>query len=483
MRDELKDVLDGNERTFRNKEMQDAASALIDSEQHAKGREHFTFQRMLPARMAAALELLTADLSTDALVATLAFLTGLTGLLRIGTYVQSQVGYWVPMNLFFVSIARTGRLKTPLIKRLLKHPAQELIKENRAAYAREMETYRERLKQAKKNKDTEPEHPQRTVIHASDWNGASLARMLMSHDQKGLGLLLIRDEMSGIFLAINADTQRGTGTAEAQFLECFDGSGFTSLRVGEGVREFDASHVSLYGNIQPEKLAELIGDEDDTGHWARCLMASLPNREIHFRDHELSEDDQQRFDQAQLLLQRYAKQAFTLPPATYELTYEARVMFHRWAEDKLRRAGMPTINPVVAAMLAKAPGHGLRVAGALHLAKLVDRKGREVPISLKSISTEVMLLAMEIVDQLMAETAEFHDQPRNQITDFLRHIQRLGQHNQGVAWQKCRQEGGRWVRKLRVADFKAGVDQLVRMGFGEVIQDSPLTYKAVREMP
>ena len=56
-------------------------------------------------------------------------------------------------------------------------------------------------------------------------------------------------------------------------------------------------------------------------------MASLPNREIHFRDDELSEDDQQRFDQAQLLLQRYAKQAFTLPPATYELTYEARVMF------------------------------------------------------------------------------------------------------------------------------------------------------------
>ena len=54
------------------------------------------------------------------------------------------------------------------------------------AYAREMETYQEALKKAKKNKDTEPEHPQRTVIHASDWNGASLARMLMSHDQRAL---------------------------------------------------------------------------------------------------------------------------------------------------------------------------------------------------------------------------------------------------------------------------------------------------------
>ena len=63
---------------------------------------------------------------------------------------------------------------------------------------------------------------------------------------------------------------------------------------------------------------------------------------------------------------------------------------------------MPAVNPVVAAMLAKAPAHGLRVAGALHLARLVDRKGREVPSSLKTISPEVMVLAMEIVDQLMA---------------------------------------------------------------------------------
>ena len=484
MRAELTTALEANERqSLSQNGIRDAGAALIQSEQHARGREHFTFQRMLPARMAAALELLTVDLSTDALVATLAFLTGLTGLLQIGTYVQSQVGYRVPMNLFFASIARTGRLKTPLINRLLKHPAQELIKENRAAYAREMEDYREALKQAKKNKDTEPEHPQRTVIHASDWNGASLARMLMSHDQRGLGLLLIRDELSGIFLAINADTQRGTGTAEAQFLECFDGAGFTSLRVGEGVREFDASHVSLYGNIQPEKLTELIGDEDDTGHWARCLMASLPNRQIRFRDDELSEADQQRFDQAQLLLQRYAKQAFSLPPNTYALTYEARVIFHRWAEDKLRHAGMPAVNPVVAAMLAKAPAHGLRAAGALHLAKLVDREGREVPSSLKSISMEVMQLAMEIVDQLMAEMTEFHNQPQSEITDFLRHIQHCAQEDKGVAWQRCRQEGGRLIRSLRANDFKAGVSQLVQMGCGEVVKESPLTYKSTREIP
>ena len=350
----------------------------INPERAARKRQALSFERLLPPRMAAALELLTVDLSADALVATLAFLTGLTGLLKIGTYVQSQVGHLVPMNLFFVLIGRTGRLKTPLFKRLLKHPALELVKENRAGWKRDLQTYKEDLKEAKKNKDPEPDHPQRTVIQASDWNGASLAQMLMNHEEKGLGILLNRVEIAGIFQAINADTERGTGTAEAQFLEGFDGAGFTALRVVDGVREFDASHISLYGNIQPEKLAELIGDEDDTGHWARCLMAALPDKEIRFRDDDLSEDDQQRFDQAQLLLQRYAKEAFTLPPSTFSLTYEARVIFHRWAEDKLRRADMPAGNPVVRAMLAKAPAHGLRVAGAC-TAKLVDRKGKVPP--------------------------------------------------------------------------------------------------------
>ena len=94
-----------------------------------------------------------------------------------------------------------------------------------------------------------------------------------------------------------------------------------------------------------------------------------------------------------------------------------------------------------------------------------------------------MQLAIDIVDQLMSETSEFHDQPRNEITDFLRHIQRLALHNEGVAWQRCRNDGGRDVRKLHAADFKASVDQLVRMGYGEVIQESPLTYKATQEIP
>ena len=229
--DDLHAWADEKENPSLNQEGIDAAgSALIKSGEHAQGWEDFTFKRMLPERMAAALERLTVDLSTDALVATLAFLTGLTGLLKIGTYVQSQVGHRVPMNLFFAILARTGKLKTPIFKRLVKHPAMELIKENRAQYMRDLKDYQEACKQAKKDKEPEPDPPQRSVIHASDWN-APLARMLMTHCEKSLGILLNRDEL----LASSRPQCRHSARhwySGAQFLSVSMAG--SSLRVGEG---------------------------------------------------------------------------------------------------------------------------------------------------------------------------------------------------------------------------------------------------------
>ena len=36
---------------------------------------------------------------------------------------------------------------------------------------------------------------------------------------------------------------------------------------------------------------------------------------------------------------------------------------------------------------------------------------------------------------------------------------------------------------LHAADFKAGVNQLVQMGYGDMITGAPLTYKATQEIP
>ena len=58
--------------------------------------------------------------------------------------------------------------------------------------------------------------------------------------------------------AMDADTKRGRGTAEGQFLELFDGGGNTSYGVVAGARHYDASMVSVFGNIQPDALTEPV---------------------------------------------------------------------------------------------------------------------------------------------------------------------------------------------------------------------------------
>ena len=89
--------------------------------------------------------------------------------------------------------------------------------------------------------------------HLQDYTAESLAIQLELQEAKGLGILLLRDELAGLLQSLEADAKRGCGTAEAQLLELFDGTGATSIRVGGGARQFERCHVSLYGNIQPEK--------------------------------------------------------------------------------------------------------------------------------------------------------------------------------------------------------------------------------------
>ena len=48
--------------------------------------------------------------------------------------------------------------------------------------------------------------------------------------------MLIRDELSGLLKAVEHDTKSGTGQAEAQLLELFEGDGYVSRWIEAGLR-------------------------------------------------------------------------------------------------------------------------------------------------------------------------------------------------------------------------------------------------------
>ncbi len=130
--------------------------------------------------------------------------------------------------------------------------------------------------------------------HLSNYTPEALDIQLELHESKGLGLLIIRDELSGLLTAVSNEVKTGRGTAEAQLLETFDGDGSTSIRVEAGARSYERCHVSLYGNIQPAKLRSLINGEDATGKFARFLFVRVSARPLQLRVDDPTAEERHR---------------------------------------------------------------------------------------------------------------------------------------------------------------------------------------------
>ena len=77
-------------------------------------RTDFTWERLLPDnKVRTALQWVSKPLTTDALANVLIFLTALSGTLKLGTNVRPTSGWVMPIALWLMVIARTGRGKSP----------------------------------------------------------------------------------------------------------------------------------------------------------------------------------------------------------------------------------------------------------------------------------------------------------------------------------------------------------------------------------
>ena len=447
----LQAIVDAHERKVKDQDLSDAAAGLKPK----SGRGTFSLHQLLPPELADAAAEVTKELPSDPLTTSLMLLCGYSGLLKIGTRIQSNHRYSVPCNLFVALVGKSGQQKTPLLRALITDPATEIRRDAREGFLREKENWKQSWQGLPKSERPDPPKP--LFPHLQDYTPESLAIQLELHDARGLGLLLMRDEIAGLLQSLEADSKRGRGTGEAQLLELFDGTGSSSIRVGAEARQFERCHVSVAGNIQPAKLRQLINGDDCTGKFARFLFCELPGTIPRLSDHDPTVAEQQRFIEAQRVLAAKAEWLYRQPPRTIKLNQEARTGFHRWWEQHQETALAPTTHPVVSAMLGKASAHALRLAGMLHLVRSPD----------EIVAAETMELAMSIVDQLIEETKAFHDAPPQEATVLMQHILSI---NGDVTWSRCRDKGNRMIRKLKAADFAAAVEQLVEAGLGTIVE-------------
>jgi hypothetical protein len=464
---------------------QEASALELDLARH-QARAPICLDRLFEPALAEVLRRVTEHLPYCDHVVTSTYLAGVSGLVKLGTTIcgNPYTDFVTPANLYVATVGRSGQKKTPLEKLLVRRPARELMREMAAENSRVMENWREQCKGCKR-KDDQPPRPVPLYLQIQDYTGEALVAQLQELDKRGLSVLVLRDELSGLFGAMNA-YRSGKGADEQQLLELFDGHAFTSLRVSVGDRSYDRCQVSIYGAIQPGVLRELIKGGDPSGKWARFLFSPLPDNTLPLPT-AVSEEGVAAVKRANQSLQDYARRIYTMPAQRYQLDEEAIEAFSTYEHDKQILAQQARID-AQAALYGKSAGKVLRVAVLLHLLQLAVRSEHGT----KVVTAATLQRAIELVDHLDDWALGFHEQAaaaveEGGVSSLMRRIHTLARKAKGaVTWAQLRQQMNSKEKKgISAAFAEQTMRALAELGVGEVSEGprGGLQYQATGEVP
>jgi len=439
----------------------------------------FTFRGLLPEKLADALELIQEPLPTDPLSAVGTLLCGYSGLLKLGSVCASDHRYAVPINLFWGNVGISGIAKTPTKKALIDEPAAEVRLLHKRNHELAVERHRQEF--ASTPKKDRPREPRPCFPHMTGYSPESMDIQLMLHEENGLGMLVLRDELSGLLQGLEQDAKRGGGNGEAQLLELFGSEPSTTIRV-ESYRSYERTHVSLYGNIQPEILQQRIDKRDPTGKWARFLWNHLPFGILELDYRDPTPEQLVEYSRAKQVLADYALRLHGRAAARVELSQAARKLLIEWFNDHQNTALLKSTPAVVTSMLMKTSAHALRLVGILHLVHNLEVD------PLPPVDPDRMRLAMDIVDCLTTEMRFFYEGADDLQTDVVKRVHAASWRDgdpRVVTYQLCRNtKGVLTTPAMRNAGlFLSAIEQLVEMGYGEIIPDaSPASFKATKAL-
>ena len=490
---ELADLSDRSAYDLRNllrtiEAEQDAAQAIASEVATIKAAQDrrdlsqaLTLEWLCPPSLAAALRIRCRSLPADDVTALMCFLVAVSGVVKLGSQVVASeaASYWVPLNLYGALVARSGAKKTPVSRLLVLDPLQELrldlARQNKRAY-REWEEQNRAVKASERTAE-----PRAVHLMVSDFTAEALAEQLQLQEERGLGLLIHRDELAGMFGNLNA-YRSGRGSDEEQLLEAYDGSGFSSLRITKagGGRFYERCQLSICGTIQPAILEALVANGDASGLWARFLFIPLPERVVPLPEFE-TEQEQQEASWASQLLEKLCRFAYTRPRLTLALAPEARRYFVQY-EARCQADVHRTTIPAQGALIGKAAGKALRIAALLHLL----HQGCADGCHSQQVSVELMERACVLVDHINTWTMGLHQKVAEGANDLMRLIHSIAIAKGAASWHDIAKRLTKAQRRdIDSAVAAAAMDALAELGVGEVEHSKrgTPTYKATGELP
>ena len=361
---ELKKILEGLKgREQARFEIEQEVQAIEARQHQSKLSELITLGYLFPAIIANALKTRTRYLPSDPVSIAIPYLTGQSSLLKLGTRLLavSVSGIEVPLNLFSVLVAQSGGKKSPLKRAVIDEPLKELQEHAMAGNERRLLNWKHENEGVKDKDKTAKPAP--AYVHVSKVTPEVLAQQMMYQEVAGLGMLLMRDEFSGLIGSIDQYKQSGKGDGMQQFLELFEGDGDISLFKTIDNVHFKASHLSIYSNSQKKVIAQYMKSGDEKGMWARFCMAPLPAVIIEMPPVDDPEEERE-LEVARRVLRDVSKTIYTMPKRIMRFAPDARALFSRYEAQqyKLTVANDDSIG----SLHGKSAGKVARIAGILH---------------------------------------------------------------------------------------------------------------------
>ena len=415
----------------------------------------------------------------DSLIAS-TYLASCSGLMRLGSSINVNPlsDFLVPLNLFVITVGATGSKKTPLHKALIDNPIEELKAEAKREFQEELKAW---LKTPEEEQGEKPKHSYLMVKNITE---ESLEGVLQDLEKKRLGLLYSRDEIAGIFGGLG-QYKKGKGSEKEQLLELYDGSGFCTIRQ-KGERSSERTHLSIYGGIQPQTLAQLQASQDFTGAWARCLFSPLPANPSKLAV-RITQQEVEAFKEAKEKLQYFAKRIRQKSGSQYLLSPEGIEIF---AEFEYRKSceAVSSNRPSHAAILNKSAGKVARITGILHLLNGLTKGEKTSPID-EVVNAELIEPAVQLVEYLDRYAMKFQNETsRSEKEKWMRRFHTLTSKSKSkkMTWSELRAKLSGKERTSLSPEMRQQVfEQLVEGNFGRLTKgpQGGLVYEALCDWP
>ena len=427
-----------------------------------QSKSAITIEDVFPTELASNLRILNKYLKYEDHLVITSFCCAVAASLKLQTKLElnAATDYEVVTNLFTATVGLSGSMKTALTTTFVKKPLALVEQQIKNQYIKNLKQY---IKDLKNNKDDEEiEEPNQTQIIISDATEESLQRLLESCDKEKQSVLVLKDELSGLFVF----DRYHKGTERQFYLLLWDGEGFDVARLHKGKNVFRAAketQVSVCGNIQNDLLAKLMKDSsgDPDGLFARFLF--LPNPPKVIKLPKPSEQEKRENRQARNYVQNFLLNINQLMPFTYQLSENGLALFNKYHEEQQVKA-IGCKRAAAQAIYRKSPAKVAKLSGIINIVRSLDNLEEFVP-------ADVIEAAIKLVDFSDKFTINFENQISQSSEEILmRKLLRVsGKANSHMAWRDIQQrlsqeDRARWDKET----CTKALEKLAHMGMGEI---------------